>query len=76
MHIRLCADFIHPKFSPNRNKNDHEETTNLGDFISDLLKQLVCSRGGTGSGVESGRILRFFLDPDPESKIWEKPDPE
>jgi len=25
-------------------------------------------------GVDSGRILRFFSDP--ESKIWQKPDPE
>jgi len=26
-----------------------------------------------GAGVDSGRILRFFLDPDPASKICEKP---
>ena len=28
------------------------------------------------TGVDSGRILRFFSDPDPESKICEKPDPD
>jgi len=28
------------------------------------------------TGVASGKILRFCSDPDTESKIWEKPDPE
>jgi len=41
----------------------------------------VSSRGGTGSGVPESTPAEFcvFLsdaDPDPQSKIWEKPDPE
>jgi len=40
-------------------------------FFSDAQKQCVQTRGGHGSGVDSGRILRFLPDPDPdlESKI-------
>jgi len=28
------------------------------------------------TGVDSGRIVRFLSDPDPESNMWEKLDPD
>jgi len=37
---------------------------------------VIRDRGGTGPGVDSGKILRFSFGPNPESKICEKPDPE
>jgi len=38
-------------------------------------RQSPVSDHGSGSGVESGRIL-FFSDPEPESNICEKLDPD
>jgi len=42
--------------------------------FADCLCGILPSIGRHGSGVDSSRILRLFLDP--ESSISEKPDPE
>jgi len=45
-------------------------------FSRHYLFRRVSNRGGQGSGVGSGWILRLFSDPDTSQRICEKPDPD
>ncbi len=52
---------------------ENESEKSLNDFVEKVLKQVIITKGGVGSGIRGHRTIRQIIDGIPEEKPKEKP---